>query len=179
AAASCYGMLGESGRMPYEQAFTRQKAEALKAIQLDDSLSEAHAELANTAMTLDRDWATAEAEFRRALELNPNSATSHEKYAFFLVRTGHPRQALSEMQRSVDLDPVSASTFHAEGFIYYFSHHYDQALAVTQTVQGLKVNLPDWNFLVGDIYAAKGMYPESIAAFLKSGDGPYTLGHLG
>jgi len=64
-------------------------------------------------MTLDRDWATAEAEFRRALELNPNSATSHEKYAFFLVRTGHPRQALAEIQRSVDLDPVSASTFHA------------------------------------------------------------------
>lgn len=179
ALATCYGMLGESGRMPYQEAFTQQKAEALKAIQLDDSLSEAHAELANTAMTLDRDWPTAEAEFRRALKLNPNSATSHEKYAFYLVRTGHPQEALAEVQRSIDLDPVSASTFHAEGFIYYFSHHYDEALAVTQTIQGLRINLPDRNFLIGDICAEKGMYSASIAAFLKAGNGPYALGHLG
>ena len=146
---------------------------------MDDSLSEAHAELANTAMTLDWDWPTAEAQFRLALGLNPNSATSHEKYAFYLVRTGHLPGALTEIERSVELDPVSPSTFHAEGFIYYFSRQYEQALAVTKTVQGLKMNLPDWNFLRGDIYAEEGIYPESIASFLKSGDGPYTLGHLG
>jgi len=179
ALASCYGRMGESGRMPYEEAFTRQKAEAIKAIELDDSLSEAHAELANTAMSLDWDWPTAEAEFRRALQLNPNSATSHEKYAFYLVRTGHLQEALAEVERSVDLDPVSGSTFHAEGFIYYFSRRYDQALAVTQTVRGLKINLPDWNFLIGDIYAEKGMYAESIGEFIKPGGGPYSLGHLG
>ncbi len=179
ALASCYGRMGESGRMPYEEAFTRQKAEALKAIELDDTLSEAHAELANTAMTLNWDWPMAATEFRRALELNPNSATSHEKYAFYLVRTGHLPEALAEVQRSVDLDPVSGSTFHAEGFIYYFSRQYDQALGVTQTVRGLKINLPDWNFLTGDIYAEKGAYAESIREFIKSGDGPYSLGHLG
>ena len=179
ALASCYGRMGESGRMPYEEAFTRQKAEAIRAIQLDSSLSEAHAELANTAMTLDWDWATAEAEFRRALELNPNSATDREKYAFYLVRTGHLREALAEVERSVDLDPVSGSTFHAEGFIYYFSRQYDQALAVTRTVRGLKINLPDWSFLLGDIYAGKGAFNESINEFIKAGDGPYSLGHLG
>ena len=179
ALASCYGMMGESGRSPYEESFTKQKAEAIKAIELDDSLPEAHAELANTAMTLDWDWPTAAAQFRQALELNPNSATSHEKYAFYLVRTGHMPEALAEVKRSVDLDPVSDSTFHAEGFIYYFSHQYEQALAVTRTVQGLKINLHDWNFLLGDIYAEKGMYAESISAFLKSGSGPYSLGHLG
>jgi TolB-like protein/Flp pilus assembly protein TadD len=179
ALASCYGRMGESGRMPYEEAFTRQKAEAIRAIELDDTLSEAHAELANTAMTLNWDWPMAATEFRRALELNPNSATSHEKYAFYLVRTGHLPEALAEVQRSVDLDPVSGSTFHAEGFIYYFSHQYDQALRVTQTVRGLKINLPDWNFLTGDIYAERGAYAESIREFIKSGDGPYSLGHLG
>jgi len=179
ALASCYGRMGESGRMPYEKAFTRQKAEAIKAIELDDSLSEAHAELANTAMTVSWDWSTAAAEFRRALELNPNSATSHEKYAFYLVRTGHLPEALAEVQRSVALDPVSGSTFHAEGFIYYFSRQYDEAFRMTQTVRGLKINLPDWNFLTGDIYAEKGAYAESIREFTKSGDGPYSLGHLG
>jgi TolB-like protein/Flp pilus assembly protein TadD len=179
ALASCYGRLGESGRLPYEQAFAQQKEQALRAIELDGSLSEAHAELGNTAMTLDHDWPEAEAQFHRALALNPNSATSHEKYAFYLVRTGQFRDAISQIEQSVDLDPVSASTFHAEGFIYYFSRRYDQALAVTKTVQGLKLNLPDWDFLIGDIYAEKGMFAESIAAFVRSGDGPYTLGHLG
>lgn len=179
ALASCYGMLGESGRMPYEQAFGLQKTEALKAIALDDYLSEAHAELANTAMTLDWDWPVAEAEFHRALELNPNSATNHEKYAFYLVRTGHPSEALAEIQHSVDLDPVSGSTFHAEGFVYYFSHQYDQALDVARTVRGLKINLSDWNLLTGASYAEKEMYGDAIAAFLKSGNGAYSLGHLG
>ena len=77
----------------------------------------------------------------------------------------------------MDLDPVSGSTFHAEGFIYYFSRRYDQALAVIR--RGLRINLPDWNFLTGDIYAEKGMYAESIGEFIKSGGGPYSLGHLG
>ena len=179
ALASCYGMLGESGRMPYEQAFGLQKTEALKAIALDDYLSEAHAELANTAMTLDCDWPVAEAEFHRALSLNPNTATNHEKYAFYLVRTGHPNEALAEIQRSVDLDPVSGSTFHAEGFVYYFSHQYDQALDVARTVRGFKINLSDWNLLTGASYAEKRMYSDAIAAFLKSGNGAYSLGHLG
>ena len=179
ALASCYGLLGETGQMPYQEAFSRQKAEAMKAIALDDSLSEAHAELANTDMTLDWDWAAAAAEFRRALELNPNSATNHEKYAFYLVRTGHPDEAVAQIEQSVNLDPVSGSTFHAEGYIDYFAHRYDQALDVTRTVQGLKINLPDWNFLLGATDAARNDYPDSIRAFLRSGSGPFTLGHLG
>lgn len=179
ALASSYGRMGESGRMPYKEAFTRQKAEAVKAIELDDSLSEGHAELGNTAMTLDWDWPAAAVQFHRALELNPNSASIRQKYAFYLVRTGQLKEALAQMERGVDLDPVAGSTFHAEGFIYYFSRQYDQALAVTRTVQGLKINPPDWSFLLGDIYVEKGMYAESIAEFLKAGNDPYPLGHLG
>lgn len=179
ALATCYGMLGESGRMTYADALTQQKAEALKAIELDNSLSEAHAELANTAMTRDWDWQTADAEFRSALALNPNSATNHEKYAFYLVRTGRPKEAMAEIERSVDLDPISSSTLHAEGFIYYFARQYDRALAVTRTARGLGINLADWSFLKGDIYTEMGRYSESIAAFIKSGSGPYSLGHLG
>jgi TolB-like protein/Tfp pilus assembly protein PilF len=179
ALASCYGMLGESGQLPYQDAFTQQKMEALKAIALDDSLSEAHAELANTAMTLDWNWAAAAAEFRRALQLDPSSATAHEKYAFYLVRMGEPQEAIAQIEQSVALDPVSSSTFHAEGFIYYFAHDCDQALAVTNTVQGLRINLPDWKFLLGAIDAARRMYPQSIRAFRQAGNGAYALGHLG
>jgi TolB-like protein/Flp pilus assembly protein TadD len=179
ALANCYGRMGESGRMAYKEAFSEQRIEATRAIELDDSLPEGHAELANTAMTLDWDWASAETEFRRALELNPNSASIHEKYAFYLVRTGRLPEALAEVQRGVDLDPVSWHSFHAEGFIYYFSHQYDQALSLIRRVRALDINPPDWSFLLGDVYAEKGRYSEAIAEFLKSGNGPDSLGHLG
>ena len=179
ALANCYGRLGESGHMAYKDAFTRQKAEATRAVELDESLPEGHAELANTAMTLDWDWTAAATEFHRALELNPNSAIVHQKYAFYLVRTGQPREALAEVERGVDLDPVSGRSFHFEGFIDYFSRQYDQALSLVKTVRGLDINPPDWSFLLGDVYAEKGMYSESIAEFLKSGNGPDSLGHLG
>jgi len=179
ALAACYGRMGESGRMPYNDAFSKQKTEATRAIELDDSLPEAHAELANTAMTLDWDWPTAATEFHRALALNPNSAPIHQKYAFYLVRTGQLREALAEVERGVDLDPVSGRSFHFEGFIYYFSRQYDQALSLIRRVRALDINPPDWSFLLGDVYAEKGMYAESISEFLKSGDGADSLGHLG
>jgi TolB-like protein/Tfp pilus assembly protein PilF len=183
AMATCYGRMGESGHMAYKEAFTRQKAEATRAIELDDSLPEGHAELANADMTLDWDWPTAAAEFQRAQQLNPNSASIHQKYAFYLLRTGQLHEALAEVQRGVELDPVSWRSFHNEGFIDYFSRQYDQALALTKQVRGLEIHPPDWSFLLGDIYAEKGMYPDSIAEFKKSEDGPNSspdsLGHLG
>jgi len=179
ALANCFGRMGESGQMNYKEAFSQQKAEAIRAIELDESLPEGHAELANTAMTLDWDWATAATEFHRALELNPNSAAIHQKYAFYLLRTGQLRESLSEVERGVDLDPVSGRSFHYEGFVYYFSRQYERALSLSRRVRARELNPPDWSFLLGDVYAEKGMYAESIAAFLKSGNGPDALGHLG
>jgi TolB-like protein/Flp pilus assembly protein TadD len=177
--AVCYGRMGESGRMSYTEAFSKQKIEAARAVELDASLPEAHAELANAAMTRDWDWPTAATEFHRAQELNPNSAPIHQKYSFYLARTGQLREALAEVERGVDLDPVSGRSFHFEGFIYYFSRQYDQALSLIRRVRALDINPPDWSFLLGDVYAEKGMYAESIREFLKSGNGPDSLGHLG
>lgn len=179
ALARCFDRMGESGKMDYRLAFYRQKEEAIKAIQLDDSLPEGHAELSSAAMTLDWDWATAEKELRRALELNPNSVDIHEKLAFFFSRTGHPREAVAEVERGVELDPVYQGSFHSEGFIYYYSRQYDKALDVIQTVHNLDITPVDWSFLLGDVYLEKGMYAQSIAEFSKVGDDPHALGHLG
>jgi TolB-like protein/Tfp pilus assembly protein PilF len=179
ALATCYGRLGETGEMAYQEAFSTQKSEAARAVALDESLPEGHAELANAAMTLDWDWATAASEFHRALELNPNSAAIHQKYAFFLVRTGQLREAVAEVERGVDLDPLSGRTFHHAGFIYYFARQYDDALSLVRRVRALDISPPDWSFLLGIAYAAKESYPDAIAAFQKAGDGAYALGHLG
>ena len=179
AMASCYGMMAESGHMPYLDGYTRQRTAAQHAINLDDTNSEAHAERGNSAMTLDWNWNLADAEFKRALALNPSSSTSHEKYAFYLVRSGRPQEAQAEIEQSVALDPVSVSTFHTEAFIDYFSRRYDKALTVLDTARKFNINIADWYFLRGDIYAGQGDYAHAIDAFLKAGDGPFPLGHLG
>ena len=179
ALASCYGHLGESGELAYAEAFFKQKTEAAKAIELDDSLPDGHAELANASMNLNWDWGTAAKEFYRALDLNPSSAAVHERYAVYLERTGKLPDAMAEVERGVELDPLSARSFRNAGFTYYFCRQYDQALSMIRRAHALNINLPDETFLLGDIYAEKGMYPKSISEFQKSGDSPHVIGHLG
>ena len=134
--ADSYGWMGESGWLAYTEAFFEQKTEAARAIELDDSLPEGHVELANAAMNLNWDWATAAKEFHRAQELNPNSASIHERYAVYLERTGKLQDAIAEVKRGVELDPVSGRSFRNAGFTYYFSRQYDQALPLSPKSTG-------------------------------------------
>lgn len=177
--AACFGALGEAGRLNYNEAFTKQREEASQAIELDASLPEGHAELANAAMNLNFDWATAATEFNKALELNPSLAPIHERYAIYLLRTGDPTDAVAEAQRGLALDPISALSFRSLAFTYYFTRQYDQALAMNQKMRALNLGFADDNFLLGDVYAEKDAYQKSIEEFLKSGDSPHGLGHLG
>jgi TolB-like protein len=179
ALASCSGTLGEGGIVSYSEAFFKQETEAVRAIELDDSLPEGHAELANASMNLKWDWAKAAKEFSRALELNPSLASVHERYAVYLERTGRLPEAIAEVERGLDLDPVSARSFRNAGFTYYFSRQYDQALLLMRRAQERNINLPDEIFLLGDIYAEKGMYAKSAGEFLRLDDSPHNLGHLG
>jgi TolB-like protein/Tfp pilus assembly protein PilF len=175
AMATCYGLLGESGVLAYSEAFSKQRTEATKAIELDPSLPEGHAELANAAMNLNWDWATAATEFNRALELNPSVAPIHERYAVYLERTGKMSEAIAEARRGLELDPLSSRSFTNAAFTYYFSRRYDEALA---TAQNGPQHQSD-HFLLGDVLAEKRMYKDAINEFLKLDDLPHSLGHLG
>ncbi len=175
AMASCYGRLGENGVLDYSEAFSKQRAEATTAIKLDPSLPEGHAELANAAMNLNWDWATAATEFNRALELNPSVAPIHERYAVYLERTGKLSEAVMEVRRGLELDPLSTSSFLNAAYTYYFSRRYEEAMA---TIKESPQDQDD-PFLLGDVFAEKGMYKEAINEFLKEGDSPHGLGHLG
>lgn len=179
AMAACYGRLGESGRMAYTEAFAKQKTEATRAIALDDSLAEAHAELANAAMNLSWDWNSAASEFNRAIELNPSSAIAHERYAIYLERIGRLNEAIAEAEKGITLDPVSDRSFSGAAFTYYFARHYDQALELHSKARASGILKLDNTFLLGDVYAEKGLYAKSIAAFLQGGENPHALGHLG
>jgi tetratricopeptide (TPR) repeat protein len=175
ALASCYGRMGENGVLDYSEAFSKQREEATTAIKLDPSLPEGHAELANAAMNLNWDWATAATEFNRALELNPNVAPIHERYAVYLERTGKMSEAVTEARRGLELDPLSTRSFLNAAYTYYFSRRYEEALA---TIKESPQDQDD-PFLLGDVLAEKGMYKEAINEFLKEGDSPHSLGHLG
>ena len=181
ALANGYGWMGEAGWMAYTEAFPRQKSEATKAIELDHSLPQGHAELANAVMDLSWDWANAEKELKLALELNPNLTSVRTNYAFYLERVGRVPEAISEVTRVMELDPVSSRAFYSAGIVYYFARQYDQALAHLQSAHVLEPHPPKFLFPFesGVIYAEKGMYEKAVGEFQKLGDQPHALGHLG
>ena len=181
ALANGYGWMGEAGWLAYTEAFPRQKTEATKAIELDDSLPQGHAELADAVMDLSWDWTTTEKELKRALELNPNLASVHTTYAFYLQRVGRLPEAIAEVQLVLQLDPVSSRSFYTAGIVYYFAHQYDQALSQLQRAHLLEPHPPKFLFPFesGAIYAEKGMYGKAVGEFQKLGDQPHALGHMG
>lgn len=179
ALANAYGWMGEAGWMAYSEAFPRQKAEAQKAVELDDALPEGHVELARSAMNIDWDWATQEKEMRRALDLNPNSAQVRWAYSGVLLREGRIREALSEDQLALQLDPVSSRSFMNSAFTFYYARDYDQALMQMQRAAALSHEPPELIFPLAVIYVEKGMYDEAIQQFKKLGDAPHALGHMG
>ena len=181
ALADGYGWMGEAGWLAYTEAFPRQKIEATKAIELDDSLSQGHAELADAVMDLSWDWTTSEKELKRALELNPNLASVHTTYAFYLERVGRLPEAIAEVKLVLQLDPVSSRSFYSAGVVYYFAHQYDEALSQLQRAHVLEPHPPKFLFPFesGVIYAEKGMYGRAVGEFQKLGDQPHALGHMG
>jgi TolB-like protein/tetratricopeptide (TPR) repeat protein len=174
-----YGWMGEAGWMPYSEAFPKEKAAALKAIALDEALPEGHVQLAHAAMNLDWDWATEGKEFKRALELNPNSAPVRWAYSNYLERVGRLPEAISELQLALQLDPISSRAFHISAFGYYFARQYDQALLQMQHAAALHHEPAELIFPLGAIYVEKGMYEQAIQQFQKLDDQPHALGHMG
>jgi TolB-like protein len=179
ALAGVYGWMGSGGWMPYAEAFSRQKAEALKAIELDDSRPEPHLELSAAAMNQSWDWATQKQELQRALDLNPNSAEVVEAYANYLMHQGRTEEAVAETKLALQLDPVSSSSFLDATFICYFARKYDLALEYMQQASALDHKPDEGYFPLGVIYVEKGQYDVGIQELQKIGDQPHALGHIG
>jgi serine/threonine protein kinase/TolB-like protein/Tfp pilus assembly protein PilF len=146
---------------------------ALKALELDDSLAEAHTNLADTYLYFDWDFAKSDEEFRKAIALNPNYPTAHQWYAECLYSTGRFDEAIAEAKRALELDPNSVAINGELGDAYFFARKYD--LAVEQYKKTLQMDAFDRaSFNLGWAYALKEMYPEAVAvwqtALRKSGD---------
>lgn len=149
---------------------------------MDEGLAEAH--LAHGGIRLSAwDWAGAEREFKRALELNPNLAAAHASYSFYLGLVGRHEQAIPEIERARELDPLSPNVNADVGFILFLARQYDQAIDALKRTLELDQNYGVAHTRLGYSYTAKGMYAEAIAAFQRaikaSGDNPSDQIYLG
>lgn len=126
--ADSYALMSTYGYAPAKEYMPKARNAAVRALQINDSLAEAHTSLAVIAQNFDWDWQTAEKEYRRAIELNPNYATAHEWYAECLALQGRFDDALRESERARQLDPLSLIIAADDGAILYFSRRYDKAI---------------------------------------------------
>jgi len=138
------------------------RAAALRALQIDDKLPDAHTALALIVQNYDWDWQTAEKEYRRAIELNPNYATAHHWYAEHLMWRGEFDDALRESERARQLDPLSLIIAADNGAILYNSRQYDRAIEKWRAVLEMEPDFPRAH-LITAAYVEKGMFAEALA----------------
>jgi len=168
--ADSYSTLGVGWQyLPPSDTLPKAKAAAMKALQLDDTLAEAHAALAFAAF-FDWDWPSAEREFNRAIELNPNSALSHNRYAEYLETTGRFDESMAEAQRAQELDPLSPEIVSRLGLVYLCTRRYDESIAQFQKALDLYPNAAVIRASLAWAYAMKRMYPQALAEYDKIAD---------
>jgi serine/threonine protein kinase/Tfp pilus assembly protein PilF len=167
--ANTYAGLGYTGMdvLPPREAMPRAKAAALKALELDDTLAEAHTNLGLVRWAYDWDWPAAGKDLRRAIDLNPSFATAHFRYANYLCSLGRFDEAVAEHKRALELDPLSLIINHAQAWPYHLSRRFDQAIEKYQRTLEMEPNFARTHLRLGEAYTAKGMYREAIAEYEK------------
>jgi serine/threonine protein kinase/tetratricopeptide (TPR) repeat protein len=164
--ADSYSTLGGNWvYLPPKDTIPKAKAAAEKALELDDTLAEAHAALAYAAF-FDWDSSTAEREFKRAIELNPNSALSHEHYSQFLEARLRLNESMAEAKRAQELDPLSPIASRL-GFVYLFMLRYDESIAQFQKAVELYPDVAPIRAGLSWAYAKKQMFPHAISEYDK------------
>ena len=174
-----FSVLGGDGLIPYVEAFSKAKASALKAIELDEGLSEGHLALADATANLNWDWGTAEQELKRALELNPSGASAHWAYAFALEKLGRTEEALAQLKIMQQLDPVSSQSLAEAVEANYYARQYDTSMNLLRRLDAANPQRVLLHFWFGVVNREKGLYEDSVKAFMNLGDHPHALGHMG
>lgn len=167
ALADCYNLLGsvEYSALPPRDAMPQAKEAALRALELDEHLAQAHNSLAHCLLFYDWDWRGAEAAFRRAIELNPNYATAHQWYGIYLMLRGRTEESIAETNRARELDPLSLIINVSLGTRLYYARKYD--LAVQQYLEALELD-PTFamaHLFLGRAYVALGRVEDAIGEF--------------
>jgi TolB-like protein/Flp pilus assembly protein TadD len=157
-----YATLGH-GVAPPDDAWTRARAAAMRAVALDPNLAEAHAALADVKYYYEWDWEGAERAFRRANELNPNLAMNHYHYAWYLATLDRLDEAIVEHKLARDLDPLTAIHTGWLGGLYIMAGRYDDAIREAKAAIEPQPDAPVGYLVLGDAFLEKGMFEEAIA----------------
>ncbi len=165
--ADCYNFLTINGFVIPKEAFPRAQEAAQRALEMDDMLAEAHSSLAIINAFYDWDFAGAEREFQRAIELNPKYADAHLMYGAALRTMGRVEDAVTEYQRAQGLDPLSLPSNGYLGLTFYEARQYDPAIKQERKTLELDPNFIPALDTLGMAYLQKSMYKEAIAEFEK------------
>jgi Tol biopolymer transport system component/serine/threonine protein kinase/tetratricopeptide (TPR) repeat protein len=180
--ADCYALQNWYLEPPPPDAFARAKEAAERAVALDDSLAEAHVSLAFVKFHYDRDLQGAEAEFRRAINSNPNYPTAHHWYAFNLSVMERHDEALLEIKRAEELDPRSAVISTAVANILFHARRYDEAIEQCRKALAIDPGSASAQVVLRWAYEQKGMADAAFAVYERerafSGDTPMTRAKL-
>ena len=168
--ADSYALLGdwEYGVLAPTEALPRAKAAAVKALQLDDTLAEAHTSLAFCLDVFDWDWKSAGTEFRRAIELNPGYATAHHWYAWHLSSLGKNDEAIAEMRKAQSVDPLSLIINVELAELLLITHVIDQSIDQSRKTLEMDVNFPLAHNQLGVAYLEQQKREEAIAELQKA-----------
>ena len=166
--ASYYSILPFYSSFSPAEVFPKARAAAEKSVQLDDRLAEAHASLAYIRAYYEWDWAGAEREFRRALDLSPNFADGHFSYSRFLAASGRMEEAVTELRRTEELDPRSLPLKANLSLLSYFQGHYDDALTTLLEISRADSTISTATWGIGLSYEQKGMGPQALASLEKA-----------
>jgi TolB-like protein/DNA-binding winged helix-turn-helix (wHTH) protein/Tfp pilus assembly protein PilF len=182
--ADSYALLGDwqYAVMTPKEAFPEAKAAALKALELDSSLGEAHNSLAFVLDGFDWNFDAAGNEFRRAIELNPGYATAHHWYAWRLSLLGQFNEAIAEMKKAQNLDPLSLIINADLAELLVLAHHYDESIAQSRKTIEMDQNFALAHNQLAQAYLAKHMYEEAVEELRKavhlSADSPTCMANL-
>ena len=161
--ADSYALLDlYGGELQPKEIFPQAKSTAQKALELDNTLAEAHTSLAYVKFYYDWDWASAEAEFKRAIELNPNYATAHQWYAEYLFYMQRFDESLAQINRAHELDPFSVIITYELGSPYFYMRQYDQAIENYRKALEMDPHNPLVTFALAVCYEQKGMFDEAV-----------------
>ncbi|MEK6323139.1 MAG: protein kinase [Acidobacteriota bacterium] len=164
--ADSYGFLTEFCGVPKEETYPKARAAARKALELDDTLAEAHTSLAAN-LQADTDWSGAEREFKRAIELNPNYPTAHHWYGEYLQIMGRLDESKTEIKRALQLDPLSLAINAKLGLTLYLARDYDHAIEQLRKTLEMDPNFRLANIFINLAYVQTGKYEEAITEKAK------------
>ncbi|HTP33376.1 MAG TPA: tetratricopeptide repeat protein [Candidatus Acidoferrales bacterium] len=144
------------------------KAMAMRALEIDGTLAEAHTSLAYILMVYDWDWTGAESEFRRSIDLDPGYAKTHSLYACYFTLQGQFDQAVGEMRRALEVDPLSIYDNTNLGRHLYLARRYSDAVDQFRKTLDMDSGSPHARWGLGEALSQQGLYAEAIAEFQKA-----------